>query len=48
VFTSLCLLCSYYGSIVHVVNNCINSDEAQVLYDYGFIAKLLVDMMRSV
>jgi hypothetical protein len=38
VFISLCLLCICYGSIVHVVNNCINSDESRVLY-YGFIAK---------
>jgi hypothetical protein len=34
----LCSLCIYYGSIVHIVNNCIISDEAGVLY-YGFIAK---------
>jgi len=34
----LCSLCIYYGSIVHIVNNCVISDEFGVLY-YGFIAK---------
>jgi hypothetical protein len=34
---------------VHIVNNCINSDEAHVLYLLWFHCKvLLVDMMRSV
>jgi hypothetical protein len=28
----------YYGGIVHVLFNCIISNEARILY-YGFIAK---------
>jgi hypothetical protein len=36
---SLCSLCIYYGIITHIMNGCIDSDEAWVYVDCGSVTR---------